>query len=160
MDVEKLRCRLSEYGQEHLLGFFDQLGESEKEALYKELCDLNLAQVKQNFELTIEESKSSDQKDGRLEPVSASLLGSVATAGQDQLKTWQETGLEAIAENKVAVLLLAGGQGTRLNVPYPKGMYSVGLPSGKTLYQIQAERILKVQKLAEEHSGKACTVPW
>lgn len=56
----------------------------------------------------------------------------------------------------MAALVLAGGAGTRLGFNSPKGMYNIGLPSGKTLFQLFAERLIKVSELARS----ATRVPW
>ena len=160
MDLDKLRAHLEANNQGHLLDHYDRIPDAEKKAFLDELWSLDFDRIRRVFELSSTNSSSSGEKDKRLEPIPESARDSVASASQELLEEWRKAGLKAVAGNKVAVLLLAGGQGTRLNVSYPKGMYDVGLPSEKTLYQIQAERILKVQELAEGLAEKSCTITW
>lgn len=88
-----------------------------------------------------------------MEPIES--FGSVASAHPDESARWFETGLGAVRDGKVAVVVLCGGQGTRLGFDGPKGMYDIGLPSGKTLFQLQAERLRRVCALAAGCSGNA-----
>lgn len=64
-------------------------------------------------------------------------------------ESWTQFGLHLIYERKVAALVMAGGQGTRLGFNKPKGMFPAGAISKKSLFQFFAERIRKVQELAD-----------
>merc|ERR1719410_1037925 len=81
-----------------------------------------------------------------LEPLDSYEI--LAEASADKKNEWTKTALGAMAKGEVAAICLAGGQGTRLGFDGPKGMYNIGLPSGRTLFQMFCERILKLQKIA------------
>ena len=59
-------------------------------------------------------------------------------------------GLSLIAHGKVAVVTLAGGQGTRLGSSHPKGCFDLGLKRNQNLFDLQAGRIQRLEELARE----------
>ena len=158
MDLVALRQKLSvleNFDQSHLLDHWDGLNDEQRSSLYNDLSGLDLEEVKEYFERTVVTlNETAEKLDDRMQPLEADQCGSILKATEEEVAEYERISLEAVAEGKVAILLLAGGQGTRLGVPYPKGMYDVGLPSKKSLFQLQAERILKLEQLAEERTGK------
>lgn len=163
MDVDGVRRELRTYDQEHLLQFWSTLNHEQKQYLYNDLRATNFEEVTAIFrKVGLEGSSNEDdgKLDDRLQPIPAELHGSVTRTSPEKLEAYQNEGLQQVANGRVGVLLLAGGQGTRLGVNYPKGMYNVGLPSGKTLYQLQAERIRRLEQLAFQLTGKKGTIPW
>ncbi|CAJ1071000.1 UDP-N-acetylhexosamine pyrophosphorylase-like protein 1 [Xyrichtys novacula] len=158
---KEVQQRLEAAGQAHVLQFWSELNEEERTSFLQDLSQLDLKGLKDHCEGARRAAESpSDSLDQFIEPVPAGSIGSVRKSDKERLTEWENEGLLQISQNRVGVLLLAGGQGTRLGVQYPKGMYDVGLPSRKTLYEIQAERIHKVQQLAERRHGSRGTVPW
>ena len=52
----------------------------------------------------------------------------------EEYKVIYQKGLDLIKKGKVACVILAGGQGSRLGFDHPKGMYNIGLPSNKSIF--------------------------
>lgn len=129
--------------------------------LIQDIRSFDLAEVCDCFQRATQSLQAtSELLDEKIQPVPDDYVASATTCSKEELEKFEELGLREIADGKVAVLLMAGGQGTRLGVDYPKGMFDVGLPSGSSLFKLQAKRIRKLEQLANDRFGKRGKIQW
>lgn len=163
-ELNELRRKYEKAKQEQVFAFYDTLDSTEKASLYQQLADINPEYINQITDRALNPPQpKNDDKQSELEPLPDSATASILDSKAEDIEKWYQLGLNLIAANKVAVVLMAGGQGTRLGSSAPKGCFDIGLPSGKSLFQIQAERIRRIEYLAHKKAGLGDTkvvVPW
>ena len=161
-DLKEIREKYEKAGQGQVFAFYDELDTAGKASLYDQLAEIDPKYINDITEKALNPPKSSEQEgEAKLEPLPESSTASILDSKPEDIESWYSSGLKLISQGKVAVVLMAGGQGTRLGSSAPKGCFDIGLPSHKSLFQIQAERIWKVQQLAEKKYGEEkVVVPW
>lgn len=161
-EFQKLQQKYTEAGQDQVFAFVDELSPADKTKLFHQLTNFEPTRINELAEKALNPpAETEEQKSApSLEPLPDTALASILDSDAKDIQKWYDAGLQAVAENKVGVVLMAGGQGTRLGSSDPKGCFNIGLPSQKTLFQIQAERIARLQVLAKKSSGKDATIPW
>lgn len=176
---EVLKARYDAAGQGHVLNFYGSLEPERQQALLQQLAGLDVDRVNRIYKHAVAAEAalngspaaaapdaSSSSSTGaaaadELEPLPPSVAASVL-ASPEKTAEWRATGLAAIAKSQVCVLLMAGGQGTRLGSSSPKGCFDILLPSHKSLFQYQAERIRRLKHLAAAQAGAGArpTITW
>jgi UDP-N-acetylglucosamine/UDP-N-acetylgalactosamine diphosphorylase len=162
-ELKNTREQYDAAGQGHVFAFWDQLSSTQKAALYAQLSGFDPAHISALAKkaLAPAAAPAAAPSEAGLDALPASVSASTLDSPAADLKAWYDGGLGLVAQNKVGVVLMAGGQGTRLGSAAPKGCYDIGLPSRKSLFRLQAERILRVQRLGAKAGGVAeAVVPW
>ena len=139
IDRDKAFHILSQYGQEHILKYYDELSDDEKKELLGqiEITDFSVLD-------NLDAEKNSNSVRGVFAPLGAVTIKDIA----DESDKYIGTGLDAIKERKVAAVLLAGGQGTRLGFDKPKGMFNIGVNKELYIFQCLINNLMDVVKLA------------
>ncbi len=135
---DELQALLQPYGQERLLQFWDELSVDGRSQLARQISEIDFQLIHQ---LIHEDGAEEDWQTlaSRAEPPTAFRLGNVSNEfSRTQARDIAE-GL--LAEGKLGVILVAGGQGTRLGFPHPKGMFPIGPVSKRTLFQMHVEQL-------------------
>lgn len=151
IDLDALKETLAKYGQEHVLRYWDQLGDDRKQQLLGQINALDLAELDALVAGNDVKPDYAAMAAASQPPPHVRVDGSGVDWTLDDAK---QAGEEALRAGKVGAVLVAGGQGTRLGFDKPKGMYPVGPLSGRTLFQFFADTLLAYGK------KYGTTIPW
>jgi UDP-N-acetylglucosamine/UDP-N-acetylgalactosamine diphosphorylase len=132
--------RLRKHHQEHVLFGWEKLQPAERDALVNQLAGINLEEIRALYEKR-DRAQALPSKE-RISPVPMIAHNELTDADR-------QTGEQVLALGQVAVLLVAGGQGTRLGFDKPKGMFRIGPVSNKSLFQIHAEKVFALSRRYE-----------
>lgn len=140
----------SKAGQSALFQFFDSLSKDQQNEFIEQL-----AKIEDPIKLvnTVQEAlkfSSNNASSRNFTQLPSEQTASTLDLDPELSEKWTRLGLEAISKGQVGVILMAGGQGTRLGSSDPKGCFDIELPSSKSLFQVQAEKILKIQQLTAQ----------
>lgn len=147
---ETLRARARQYGQEQIFQFWDRLDGPSRERLLDDIEAIDFALMQRLIDTWIKNEPPPETFD-RIDPVEAIPI--VDPARPDAREALA-AGEAALRGGRVGIVLVAGGQGTRLGFDGPKGAYPVGPLTGHTLFQYHAEKIRNLQ----DTYGRA--LPW
>ena len=125
---------LKKYGQEHVLAYYDELNVEEKQSLLLQIGEIDFSM----FDVLKE--KGTAGKTGSITPTAALTLDTI----KEYEFAYKVLGETAIQKGQLALVMLAGGQGTRLGFDGPKGTYNIGLTRDLYIFECQVKTILTV----------------
>lgn len=142
---EMIEKRLRDYGQQHVLAFVDQLDDTERALLFKQIDDLDFDAIERMRHL-LTSSNDEDAKGRQCEMTPADVVELAVLEERERQESLSAYGESALARGEVGVLLVAGGQGSRLGFEGPKGAYPIGPLSNASLFEIHARKVLALEQ--------------
>jgi UDP-N-acetylglucosamine/UDP-N-acetylgalactosamine diphosphorylase len=149
-EIAALRARFAEFGQDHVFRWWPELDADGRSRLVDQAARIDLEALAR---IHAAQLAAVDSPGSHLAPVAVEGL---SQTGRDLEATAaaHRRGEEMLAAGRVAALVVAGGQGSRLGFAGPKGAYAIGPVSDRTLFEIQAQKLLRLRQ------RYACALPW
>ena len=150
-----LKALLKKHNQSHILNHMTDIkSDLNLQRLIKQIRSIDFELMHNLYKRALSEEKAiknDDEKTNIIAPFPHSDAFDIDSIGDiDKLC---RLGHDAIVNGKCAVIVLAGGQGTRLNFAKPKGCYNISIVSQKSIYQLQIEKIIAVKRAALRATG-------
>ncbi|MDR0948032.1 MAG: UTP--glucose-1-phosphate uridylyltransferase [Lachnospiraceae bacterium] len=137
MTVSQAQEKLKKYDQEHLLTFYEDLSEHEKETLLAQISEVDLSYQKAAVAAA---QGGFALPRGEIAPIAVRKLSQIALEEAE----YRRIGLDAIKQGKLGAILLAGGMGSRLGSDGPKGVYNIGTHKELSIFECLFQNLMDV----------------
>ena len=125
---------IEQYNQTHLLSQYEKLDNEKKECLLNQIINIDFEQLNKLYENI---KKGIETGEDKIEPISYIEKEKIS-----DYEKYMKIGEEEIKNGKLAVVTMAGGQGTRLGHNGPKGTYILNIkPEPKSLFEILCDNL-------------------
>ena len=135
MTYEQAKMLLEKNGQEQVLRFWKKLSKAEQAALLAQIETIDFTELQRCASMLGADAPTAAKKGKPTAPKVAELKGAA-------LKKATAAGEKELKAGHVGVLLVAGGQGSRLGYDGPKGAYPIGPVTGVSLFYFHARKVL------------------
>ena len=147
--LKQVKQILEKNGQEQLLDEYNRLtDENEKQQFLDNVLTIDFNQVKTLYENCKEKPEFVESD---IKPID--FVDKTKLTNADYEK-YESLGLKEIKNGKLAVVTMAGGQGTRLGHTGPKGTFDLGLDTHKSIFEILCDTI------NDARSKYGVDIPW
>jgi len=139
MKEEHLFDLLNKYNQTHILKHYQELSLPDKELFISKIGDLDFELVFSSFEKAAEKKFPVKHRiDIYPSPIFSIPKDPDEHTRREEARVLGES---IIGRNKISVLIVAGGHGSRLGFDGPKGMFPISPVKNKSLFQLFAESV-------------------
>ena len=138
------------YDQEQLLSAYSRISdESEKQEFLNKILTIDFKQISDIYKDNV--ASKLEFTDENVEPID---FVDKYKLSKEEYEKYEKIGIEKIKSGKLAVVTMAGGQGTRLGHKGPKGTFDLGLDSHKSIFEILTDTI------NEAKNKYGVNIPW
>lgn len=146
---EQVEKKLKKAGQEHLLKYYERItDDKKKENFLNSILTIDFDAIN---EIYLDSKKNITNKDFVIEPIKFIDKEKI---DEKEYVEYEKLGKDIIKSGKLAVVTMAGGQGTRLGHTGPKGTFDLGLESHKSIFEILCDT------LKSENERYGVSVSW
>lgn len=116
-DFGKLKSRLEKTGQEHILNFWNELEEDEKNKLKNQIENIDFDQIRKLYENSLKNQPFS------IDTISPIPCINTFKMSEEEKQNYVKIGEGVIKKGKVAVISMAGGQRNKVRLSWTQSNF-------------------------------------